>query len=112
MRGPEEWPSSGSNPADRIRLTGPAALIFFLLLTSSNFRVWRKITCERVFPTAWILLTTYWAMSSTSWLPIQRPLLAWITQLWDYFLFARHPTTRVFGGQTEPTCHYLVLSRQ
>jgi hypothetical protein len=25
MRGPEEWPSSGSNPADRIRLTGPAA---------------------------------------------------------------------------------------
>jgi thiosulfate reductase cytochrome b subunit len=27
MRGPEEWPSSGSNPADRIRLTGPAANI-------------------------------------------------------------------------------------
>ena len=25
MRGPEEWPSNGSNPADRIRLTGPAA---------------------------------------------------------------------------------------
>ena len=25
MRGPEEWPSRGSNPADRIRLTGPAA---------------------------------------------------------------------------------------
>ena len=25
MRGPEEWPSSRSNPADRIRLTGPAA---------------------------------------------------------------------------------------
>jgi len=29
MRGPEEWPSSGSNPADRIRLIGPAANIFF-----------------------------------------------------------------------------------
>jgi hypothetical protein len=28
MRGPEEWPSSGSNPADRIRLTGPAATNF------------------------------------------------------------------------------------
>src|SRR5437868_13719508 len=27
MRGPEEWPSSGSNPVDRIRLTVPAALI-------------------------------------------------------------------------------------
>src|ERR1700689_1278944 len=27
MRGPEEWPSSGSNPPDRIRLTGPAANI-------------------------------------------------------------------------------------
>lgn len=25
MRGPEEWPSCRSNPADRIRLTGPAA---------------------------------------------------------------------------------------
>src|SRR6266481_509988 len=25
MRGPEEWPSRGSNPADRIRLTDPAA---------------------------------------------------------------------------------------
>ena len=25
MRGPEEWPSRRSNPADRIRLTGPAA---------------------------------------------------------------------------------------
>jgi hypothetical protein len=25
MRGPEEWPSHQSNPADRIRLTGPAA---------------------------------------------------------------------------------------
>ena len=29
MRGPEEWPSR-SNPADRIRLTGPAALIYFV----------------------------------------------------------------------------------
>ncbi len=29
MRGPEEWPSRRSNPADRIRLTGPAATIFF-----------------------------------------------------------------------------------
>src|SRR5947209_7838163 len=27
MRSPEEWPSRGSNPADRIRLTGPAAFI-------------------------------------------------------------------------------------
>jgi len=27
MRGPEEWPSCWSNPADRIRLTGPAAFI-------------------------------------------------------------------------------------
>jgi hypothetical protein len=26
MRGPEEWPSHRSNPADRIRLTGPAAI--------------------------------------------------------------------------------------
>jgi hypothetical protein len=25
MRGPEEWPSRGSSPADRIRLTDPAA---------------------------------------------------------------------------------------
>jgi hypothetical protein len=25
MRVPEEWPSCGSNPADKIRLTGPAA---------------------------------------------------------------------------------------
>jgi hypothetical protein len=32
MRSPEEWPSRGSNPADRIRLTGPAAFIFSLLL--------------------------------------------------------------------------------
>src|SRR5450631_1440021 len=30
MRGPEEWPSSRSNPADRIRLTGPAATLFFI----------------------------------------------------------------------------------
>src|ERR1700686_3125943 len=29
MRGPEEWPSCGSNPADRIRLIGPAAFIYF-----------------------------------------------------------------------------------
>jgi len=28
MRGPEEWPSCWGNPADRIRLTGPAANIF------------------------------------------------------------------------------------
>jgi hypothetical protein len=28
MRGPEEWPSCRSNPADRIRLTGPAATKF------------------------------------------------------------------------------------
>ena len=26
MPGPEEWPSRRSNPADKIRLTGPAAL--------------------------------------------------------------------------------------
>ena len=26
MRGPEEWPSHRSNPADKIRLTGPAAI--------------------------------------------------------------------------------------
>ena len=25
MRGPEEWPSRGSNPTDKIRLTDPAA---------------------------------------------------------------------------------------
>src|SRR5579871_215440 len=30
MLGPEEWPSSGSNPADRIRLTGPAATNLYL----------------------------------------------------------------------------------
>src|SRR4051794_13554403 len=29
MRGPEEWPSCRSNPADRIRLTGPAATNLF-----------------------------------------------------------------------------------
>ena len=28
MHGPEEWPSCWSNPADRIRLTGPAATTF------------------------------------------------------------------------------------
>jgi thiosulfate reductase cytochrome b subunit len=36
MRGPEEWPSHGSNPADRIRLTGPAATNFFLSLPRAN----------------------------------------------------------------------------
>src|SRR6267154_595879 len=30
MRGPEEWPSHRSNPADRIRLTGPAATKFLV----------------------------------------------------------------------------------
>jgi hypothetical protein len=30
MRGPEEWPSNRSNPADKIRLTGPAAKCFEL----------------------------------------------------------------------------------
>src|SRR5580700_2351134 len=29
MRCPEEWPSRRSNPADRIRLTGPAATKFY-----------------------------------------------------------------------------------
>ena len=29
MRGPEEWPSRRSNPADRIRLKGPAATFSF-----------------------------------------------------------------------------------
>ena len=33
MRGPEEWPSHQSNPADRIRLTGPAA---FFSITCSD----------------------------------------------------------------------------
>jgi hypothetical protein len=28
MPGPEEWPSRRSDPADRIRLTGPAATIY------------------------------------------------------------------------------------
>src|SRR5208282_381632 len=31
MRGPEEWPSRRRNPADRIRLTGPAADFRFVL---------------------------------------------------------------------------------
>ena len=35
MRGPEEWPSHWSNPADRIRLTGPAADFVSLVSTVS-----------------------------------------------------------------------------
>jgi len=34
MRGPEEWPSHRSNPADRIRLTGPAATF-----------IWKQSSC-------------------------------------------------------------------
>ena len=41
MRGPEEWPSSGSNPADRIRLTGPAA---------NNFPLFREMTSLECLP--------------------------------------------------------------
>src|SRR6478609_8191644 len=40
MRSPEEWPSCGSNPADRIRLTGPAAFISIeVLRLRSGFRL-------------------------------------------------------------------------
>jgi hypothetical protein len=39
MRGPEEWPSHGSNPADRIRLTGPAATSFFFPLPGNDTSV-------------------------------------------------------------------------
>ncbi len=40
MRGPEEWPSSRSNPADRIRLTGPAANKLPLLIYFSARAAW------------------------------------------------------------------------
>ena len=33
MPGPEEWPSCGSNAADRIRLTGPAATTTQLIVS-------------------------------------------------------------------------------
>src|ERR1700731_2418389 len=36
MRGPEEWPSRRSNPADRIRLTGPAATNLFSVETAQK----------------------------------------------------------------------------
>src|SRR5579863_10048937 len=41
MRGPEEWPSRGSKPEDRIRLTGPAAtnLSKRVLRLRSGFRL-------------------------------------------------------------------------
>jgi hypothetical protein len=32
MRSPEEWPSRRSNPEDKIRLTGPAAIIILAIL--------------------------------------------------------------------------------
>jgi hypothetical protein len=32
MRSPEEWPSRRSNPEDKIRLTGPAAIIILGIL--------------------------------------------------------------------------------
>src|SRR5450432_3277960 len=40
MRGPEEWPSCRSNPADKIRLTGPAA--FLHRRWSLQSALWRK----------------------------------------------------------------------
>jgi hypothetical protein len=36
MRGPEEWPSCWSNPADRIRLIGPAAIHFLVPTTCKS----------------------------------------------------------------------------
>src|SRR6201987_4191330 len=41
MRGPEEWSSRRSNPADRIRLTGPAAtnFSFHYPCKAQNFRL-------------------------------------------------------------------------
>ena len=42
MRGPEEWPSRRSNPADRIRLTGPAANKLLLSITSKR----NKARCD------------------------------------------------------------------
>jgi len=48
MRSPEEWPSCGSNPADRIRLTGPAAFIFsFYCSTAWLRRKFKKLSHRR-----------------------------------------------------------------
>jgi len=49
MGGPEEWPSRGSNPADRIRLIGPAATsYYFQSLTEHRVLLWRR--CDAVKP--------------------------------------------------------------
>jgi hypothetical protein len=40
MCGPEEWPSRGSNPADKIRLTGPAAKKYKTLTMLLEKKIW------------------------------------------------------------------------
>src|SRR5713226_8290356 len=47
MRGPEEWPSSRSNPADRIRLIGPAANNFQFNDSPSEFALRRVLRFRR-----------------------------------------------------------------
>jgi hypothetical protein len=49
MRGPEEWPSRRSNPADRIRLTGPAA---------KNDLLFKNVDNWGIIPTVMLLLPT------------------------------------------------------
>jgi len=49
MPGPEEWPSRRSDPADRIRLTGPATTnyLYFKCLLIRPARLWRRCDGKR-----------------------------------------------------------------
>ena len=70
MRGPEEWPSRGSNPADKIRLTDPAAK--FLLVTSSARVVIRSVSREPhdSILSASLNLRTLASNNPTCWVPL------------------------------------------